>query len=87
MYQIETNKRLHCTCIAILIRVNVYKMSIFRYEFIIAVSCRLWRTKERVFSMILKEIKEKYFDPKREWSLDYEVIGKIMGLYTKQLVT
>ncbi|KAL3831514.1 hypothetical protein ACJMK2_023255 [Sinanodonta woodiana] len=29
------------------------------------------------FSMVLRDIQKEYFDPVREWSNDYEVIGKI----------
>ena len=31
------------------------------------------------FSLILPELKKGFFDPIREWSKDYETIGKIMG--------
>lgn len=35
--------------------------------------------RKEFFSLVLKEIQEEYFNPVKEWSGDYEVIGKIMG--------
>lgn len=37
--------------------------------------------RKEFFSLILREIKEKYFNPMREFSNDYKVIGKIFGKF------
>lgn len=36
--------------------------------------------RKEFFNLILKEIRDKYFSPVREFASDYEVIGKIMAL-------
>ncbi|KAK3591317.1 hypothetical protein CHS0354_028425 [Potamilus streckersoni] len=36
--------------------------------------------RKEFFSMVFQEIQKEYFDPLREWSDDYEVIGKILYL-------
>ncbi|KAL3843283.1 hypothetical protein ACJMK2_021225 [Sinanodonta woodiana] len=36
--------------------------------------------RKEFFSMVLRDIQKEYFDPVREWSNDYEVIGKIFAL-------
>ncbi|KAH3820147.1 hypothetical protein DPMN_121891 [Dreissena polymorpha] len=35
--------------------------------------------RKEFFSLILQQLQKEYFDPLREWSNDYEVVGKIMG--------
>lgn len=35
--------------------------------------------RKEFFALALREMKEKYFNPTREWSQDYETVGKIMG--------
>lgn len=31
------------------------------------------------FSLILRHIKDEFFEPVREWAVHYEAIGRIMG--------
>ncbi|XP_052286845.1 uncharacterized protein LOC127882320 [Dreissena polymorpha] len=40
--------------------------------------------RKEFFSLILQQLQKEYFDPLREWSNDYEVVGKIMALSTVQ---
>ena len=37
--------------------------------------------RKEFFALVLQKIQEHYFDPVKEWSGDYEVIGKIMGKF------
>lgn len=37
--------------------------------------------RKEFFAILMRDIKQKYFDPVKEWSKDYEVIGKIFGNY------
>lgn len=37
--------------------------------------------RKEFFVLALREMKDQYFNPIREWSKDYEVLGKIMGNY------
>ncbi|VDI17898.1 Hypothetical predicted protein, partial [Mytilus galloprovincialis] len=36
--------------------------------------------RKEFFAILMRDIKQKYFDPVKEWSKDYEVIGKIFAL-------
>lgn len=36
--------------------------------------------RKEFFGIVLREMKEQYFDNIKEWSPDYVVLGKIMGL-------
>lgn len=36
--------------------------------------------------MVLRQIKEEYFEPIREWSSDYEVLGEIMGKQEESMI-
>ncbi|VDI81409.1 Hypothetical predicted protein [Mytilus galloprovincialis] len=38
-------------------------------------------TRKDFFPILMREIQQKYFNPVKEWSKDYEVIGKIFGKY------
>ena len=57
-------------------------MSLFTTKFYIFQSAvDLGGPRKEFFALILHEINDKYFDPVREFSPDYTVIGKIMGMY------
>ncbi|CAG2220116.1 unnamed protein product [Mytilus edulis] len=53
-----------------------YGIDIYRQ----AIAVDLGGPRKEFFALILREIKEKYFSPLREWSPDYTVIGKIFAL-------
>lgn len=40
--------------------------------------------RKEFFELVLRQLQTEYFDPVREWSDDYEVIGKIMALSVLQ---
>lgn len=40
--------------------------------------------RKEFFAIVLQQIQKEYFDPVREWSDDYETVGKIMALSTVQ---
>ncbi|CAG2245232.1 unnamed protein product [Mytilus edulis] len=50
-------------------------------QFLGEIAVDLGGPRKEFFALILREIKEKYFSPLREWSPDYTVIGKIFGNY------
>lgn len=35
--------------------------------------------RKELFSLLIRLIQREFFDPVREWSNEYEVVGKIMG--------
>ncbi|XP_071149968.1 uncharacterized protein [Mytilus edulis] len=49
-------------------------------QFLGEIAVDLGGPRKEFFALILREIKEKYFSPLREWSPDYTVIGKIFAL-------
>lgn len=42
--------------------------------------------RKEFFALVLQQIQKEYFDPVREWSDDYETVGKIMGINLKLFI-